>query len=73
MIDFKNPKNREKSPLEKEYDEVCAEYEKAFGKPYVIHFGLDEMTTDEVIADVRRRIKENDPQRAPDYEPGNLY
>ena len=62
MIDFNKPA-REKTP----------EYTEKFGRPYVFDFASDFATLDETISDIRRRIRENDPQKAPEYEKGVLY
>ena len=72
MIDF-NAKPREKSEQEKEFDLLNEQYEEKFGKPYVFNIGIDSMTWDETLADIRRRIAENDPQKKPDYESGVVY
>lgn len=72
MIDF-NAKPREKSEQEKEFDLLNEQYEEKFGKPYVFNIGIDSMTWDETLADIRRRIAENDPQNKPNYEQGIVY
>lgn len=72
MIDF----TREPSPKsenEKRFDELNAKYTEAFGVPYVFSIGLDCNSWEETLKDIQRRIAENDPQPAPDYEPGNVY
>lgn len=68
MIDFNKPPREET-----EFDKLNAEYKKKFGKPYVFDFAADFMTEEETIADIRRRIAEDDPQTEPKYEPGKLY
>ena len=72
MIDF-NAKPREKSEQEKEFDLLNEQYEEKFGKPYVFSIGIDSMTWEETLSDIRRRIAENDPQEQPDYTPGTVY
>lgn len=72
MIDF-SMKARQKSPEEKAFEELNAQYEKQFGKPYVFAIGFDSNSWSETLADIRRRIAENDPQPEPDYQPGDLY
>ena len=72
MIDF-DRKPSPKSKEEQEFDTLNAEYTEKFGVPYVFAIGLDGSPWNEVLADIRRRIAENDPQPKPDYEPGNDY
>ena len=72
MIDFNRPP-REKTEYEKQFDELNAEYTATFGKPYVFDFAADFMSKEETLADIRRRIAENDPQKDPDYKSGVLY
>lgn len=72
MIDFNKPA-REKTPEEKAFDNANKEYTEKFGRPYVFDFASDFATLDETISDIRRRIRENDPQKAPEYEKGVLY
>lgn len=72
MIDF-NRKPAEKTEAEKEFDALNEKYTEKFGVPYSFRFLLDFGTMEETIADIRRRIAENDPQKLPEYEPGELY
>lgn len=72
MIDF-NRKPSPKTEEEKAFDALNNEYYEKFGVPYVFSFCVSEMTWTETLADIRRRIAENDPQPQPDYEPGNVY
>ena len=72
MIDFNRPP-REKTEYEKQFDELNAEYTRKFGKPYVFDFAGAFMNQDETLADIRRRIAENNPQKEPDYKSGVLY
>lgn len=71
MLDFDKPPI-EKPKEEKMFDELNVEYRKKFGVPYVFNVGFS-MTWEEALADIRRRIAENDPQPEPDYKPGELY
>ena len=72
MLDF-DMKPREKTTQEKAFDKLSAEYEAKFGKPYVIYYGLNEMTMSETLSDIRTRIDRNEPHTAPDYKPGEDY
>ena len=72
MIDF-NIKPREKTEEEKAFDNLNEEYEEKFGVPYFFAMCIDMPSWSEAIADIRRRIAENDPQQPPDYEPNNVY
>lgn len=72
MIDFSR-KPSPKSESEIAFDELSKEYESLFGKPYVFSIGIDGSSWEEVLADIRRRIAENDPQPSPDYEPDTIY
>lgn len=72
MIDFDMPK-REKSEEEKRFDELNAEYKKAFGELYVFDYAAESMKWEETFADMRRRIAENDPQKPPAYNSGVDY
>ena len=72
MIDF-NVKPTEKSANEKEFNRLNEEYEEKFGEPYAFSIGIDMLNWEETLADIRRRIAENDPQPIPDYQPGNIY
>jgi 2-oxo-4-hydroxy-4-carboxy--5-ureidoimidazoline (OHCU) decarboxylase len=72
MIDF----DREPSPKsadEKAFDALNAEYTEKFGAAYVFDYAAEPMTWEEALADIRRRIADNDPQPVPDYEPGVDY
>lgn len=72
MIDF----DRQPTPKgEKEtaFDELNVEYAAKFSTPYVFDYAAEPMTWDEAIADIKRRIDGNDPQRAPKYEKGVDY
>lgn len=73
MVDFSKLGSRTKSEQEKQFDELNDAYEKQFGQPYVFAIGADAPTWDEAIADIRRRMTENNPQPSPDYQPGNIY
>ena len=72
MIDFNKPP-REKSEYERQFDELNAEYTEKFGKPYVFDFAAEFKSQEETLADIRRRIAENTPQKPPEYEPGANY
>ena len=72
MIDF-NRKPSPKSEQEQAFDTLNEQYTEKYGKPYTFSIGVDSAPWDEVIADIRRRIAEDDPQEPPDYEPGLLY
>lgn len=72
MIDF-DRKPAKKTEKERNFDVLCEHYQSKYGKPYVFRFGIDFQTWDEAIADLRRRIKENDPQTPPEYKEGDLY
>lgn len=72
MIDF-NVKPREKSEQEKTFDKLNEEYTEKFGEPYTFSIGIDGMTWEETLSDIRRRIAENDPQTEPEYESGKVY
>ena len=72
MIDF-NRQPSQKSENEKIFDELNAEYEQAFGDQYSFRIGIDFGSWEDVIADIRRRIAEKDPQEEPDYNTDNIY
>lgn len=72
MIDF-DRKPTEKSAEEIELDAAMNDYAVKFGAGYSFRIGLDFQTTAEAIADIRKRIAENDPQPTPEYEPGAIY
>ena len=72
MIDFTR-KPSPKTEEEKAFDALNDEYEQKFGEPYVFSIGVDSQSWEETLADIRRRIAENDPQSVPDYQQGNLY
>lgn len=72
MIDFSVPQ-RTKTPEEKQFDELNAKYEEQFGVSYHFAIGINLPTWEEAIADIRRRIAENDPQPSPDYDPKYVY
>lgn len=72
MIDF-DRKPSKKSPEEVEFEKASEEYAQKFGAGYSFRIGLDFQTFPEAIADIRRRIADNDPQPVPDYEPGDVY
>lgn len=72
MIDFDRQPSP-KSEKEKAFDALNAKYTEKFGKAYVFDYGAESMTWDEAIADIRRRIANNNPQTAPAYEPGVDY
>lgn len=71
MIDF-NMQPYPKSAEEQEFDNLNAQYTEKFGDPYVFDFSVS-MTWAEALADIRRRIAENDPQKPPEYKPGVNY
>lgn len=72
MIDF-NRKPSPKSESEKRFDELNAEYTEKFGEPYNFAIGIDVDTWDEVLADISRRIQENDPKPKPEYDQDLVY
>ncbi len=72
MIDFSR-KPSAKSADEQELDRLFDEYEEMFGKPYVFEIGINSNSIQETLADIRRRILEEDPQPEPEYKPGMLY
>jgi 2-oxo-4-hydroxy-4-carboxy--5-ureidoimidazoline (OHCU) decarboxylase len=72
MIDF-DRKPTPRSKEEEELEALIAEYLAVFGKPYVFAVGINSDTMPETVADIRRRIAENDPQPAPDYEKDAEY
>lgn len=72
MVDF-DMKPREKTAEEKAFDELNEKYVDKFGSPYVFDFAAESMTWEEALADIRRRIAENDPQHSPDYDPKYVY
>lgn len=49
-----------------ELEEAVKEYEKRFGQMYPTLYRHRGLTPDEMAADVRRRIRENDPEPIPD-------
>ena len=71
-MDF-NRKPSPKSAEELEFDALNQEYEAKFGTPYFFQIGIDTGTHSEVLADIRRRIAENDPKKEVEYEPENVY
>lgn len=71
MINF-DRKPDPKSENEKAFDELQEKYEKQFGKSYVFAVGTYN-TWEETLADISKRIKDNDPQPEPEYEPGVDY
>ena len=72
MIDF-DRKPTKKNAQEQEFDTLNKEYAEKFGSLYVFSIGVDFMTLEEALSDIRQRIATNNPQPAPDYEPGNVY
>jgi 2-oxo-4-hydroxy-4-carboxy--5-ureidoimidazoline (OHCU) decarboxylase len=72
VLDF-DRKPSQKSADEIEFDSLCDVYKEQFGKPYVFDYAAEPMTWEEALADIRRRIADNDPQPAPDYKPGVDY
>lgn len=71
MINF-DRKPDPKTENEKVFDELQKKYEKKFGKSYVFHVGTCN-TWEETLADISKRIMNNDPQPEPEYEPGVDY
>lgn len=72
MIDF-DRKPSPKSENEKLFDSLNAQYTAQFGKPYVFDFAAEPMTWEEALADIQRRIADNDPQPVPEYKDGVDY
>ena len=72
MVNF-NRKPSQKSADEEAFDKLNSEYIEKFGKPYVFGIGTNSESWAETLADVRRRIDENDPQREPEYTAGVVY
>ena len=72
MIDFTRQPSQ-KTEEEKAFDALNDEYTEKFGVPYVFAICIDETNWSDTLADIRRRIAENDPQPQPDYQPGNVY
>lgn len=72
MIDF-DMKPEEKSADEQAFDALNAQYTAQFGTPYVFDYAAEPMTWAEAIADIQRRITDNDPQPAPKYKDGVDY
>lgn len=72
MINF-NRKPSARSKEEQQLEESMKQYRDKFGTPYKISIGIDNMTVDEMRADILRRIADNDPKQAPDYESGMDY
>ena len=71
MIDF-DMKPYPKSAEEQEFDRLNEQYTEKFGESYVFDFSVS-MTWEEALADIRRRIAENEPQQIPKYKPGANY
>lgn len=72
MLDF-DRKPTPKSEEEKAFDALNEQYAKKFGKPYAFAVGISADTMRETLADMRRRIDDNDPQPDPDYKPDEDY
>ena len=72
MIDFL-AKPRIKSEEEIEFDKLNEIYTERFGKPYVFMVGLDSLSWEETLADIRQRIETGEPQPEPDYQHGIQY
>lgn len=72
MIDF-DRKPSPKTAEETEFDALNEEYAAKFGTPYVFDFAAEPMTWEEALADIRRRIADNDPQTMPKYKKGVEY
>lgn len=72
MIDFL-AKPRIKSEEEIEFDRLNEIYTERFGKPYVFMVGLDSLSWEETLADIRQRLETGEPQPEPDYQPGIQY
>lgn len=72
MIDF-DRKPSQKTADEAAFDALNEKYTEQFGTPYVFDYAAEPLTWEEAIADIRRRIADNDPQPAPVYKPGVDY
>lgn len=72
MVDF-NRAPTPKSEEEQTFDRLNERYTEKFGKPYVFDFADDAMSWTETLADIKRRIANNDPQEEPEYKPGVDY
>lgn len=72
MIDFSR-KPTPRTEEEKLFDELSEKYAERFGVDYFFAIGDDSPTLAEAIEDIRKRIANNDPQKPPEYEPGNIY
>lgn len=72
MIEFL-AKPRIKSEEEIEFDKLNEIYTERFGKPYVFMVGLDSLSWEETLADIRQRLETGEPQPEPDYQPGIQY
>ncbi len=72
MIDF-DRKPTKKSEEEIAFDALNEKYTKKFGTQYVFDYAAEPLTWEETLADIRRRIDENDPQPKPEYERGVYY
>ena len=72
MIDF-NRKPMAKSAEEMEFDRLNKQYEAKFGESYFFQIGIDSGSWKEVLADIRRRIANNDPKREVKYKEGYDY
>lgn len=55
-----------KSEKEKELDMAMERYEEHFGNPYVFSIGFP-VSFEETIAEIETCIKENKPQKLPEY------
>lgn len=72
MLDF-DRKPSAKSEEETTFDALNEKYAEKFGKPYVFDFAAEPMTWTEAIADIKRRIADNEPHAAPEYMKGVKY
>lgn len=72
MLNF-DRKPTPKSADELELESLQSAYEETFGVPYVFAIGINMDTMQETLADIRRRIADNDPQPTPEYEKGVVY
>lgn len=72
MINFDKPKAA-KTAEEIAFDNANKDYFDKFGTYYVFDYAAGYSTLQEATADIRRRIKEDDKQKTPEYKPGVDY